>query len=143
MKHYNLIVCLLIGLIMCITMCCNRHHNSHISSTDIVVDSIDTIKMTPEESVNLMLDIRKEMVSSKHIDSVYMNMPEDIIMLIVYDNPDCDIAYVVKHYEEHKKYYEDILKQKETIEKLKEVKDSDSVKYEFTDTNNNVFIKKL
>lgn len=142
MKHYNLIVCLLIGLIMCITMCCNRH-NSHISSTNIVVDSIDTIKMTPEESVNLMLDIRKEMVSSRHVDSVYMNMPEDIIMLIVYDNPDCDIAYVVKHYEEHKKYYEDILKQKETIEKLKEVKDSDSVKYEFTDTDNDTFIKKL
>lgn len=139
MKHYNLTICLLVILLMCVTMCCNRH-NSHISSTDIVVDSIDTIKMTPEESVNLMLDIRKEMIESHHIDSIYMAMPEDIIMLIVYDNPEYDIAYVVKHYEEHKKYYEDVLKQKETIEKLKEVKDSDSIKYEFTD---NIFIKKL
>lgn len=120
MKHYNLTVCLLAIFIMCITMCCNRHSNTQVSPITIEqVDSVDTIKMTPMESVNMMLDIRKEMIESHHVDSVYMTMPEDIITLIVFDNPDCDIPYVVRHYEENIDYYTDVLKQKQKIEDYK------------------------
>ena len=120
MKHYNLTVYLLTIFIMCITMCCNRHSNTQVSPiTTEQVDSVDTIKMTPMESVNMMLDIRKEMIESHHVDSVYMTMPEDIITLIVFDNPDCDVSWVVKHYEENIDYYTDILKQKQKIEDYK------------------------
>lgn len=120
MKHYNLIICLLVILLTCVTMCCNKH-NSHASQQIITeqVDSVDTIKMTPMESVNMMLDIRKEMIESHHVDSVYMTMPEDIITLIVFDNPDCDVSWVVKHYEENIDYYTDVLKQKQKIEDCK------------------------
>lgn len=119
MKHYNLTICLLAIFIMCITMCCNRH-NPHVQQiTTEQVDSVDTIKMTPMESVNMMLDIRKEMIESHHVDSVYMTMPEDIITLIVFDNPDCDVSWVVKHYEENIDYYTDVLKQKQKIEDYK------------------------
>lgn len=120
MKHYNFTVCLLVIFLMCVTMCCNRH-NSRVSQqiTTEQVDSVDTIKMTPMESVNMMLDIRKEMIESHHIDSVYMTMPEDIITLIVFDNPDCDVSWVVKHYEENIDYYTDVLKQKQKIEDYK------------------------
>lgn len=119
MKHYKLTICLLTILLMCVTMCCNRHNPHAQQITTEQVDSVDTIKMTPMESVNMMLDIRKEMIESHHVDSVYMTMPEDIITLIVFDNPDCDISYVVRHYEENIDYYTDILKQKQKIEDYK------------------------
>lgn len=119
MKHYNLTICLLAILLMCVTMCCNRHNPHAQQITTEQVDSVDTIKMTPMESVNMMLDIRKEMIESHHVDSVYMTMPEDIITLIVFDNPDCDVSWVVKHYEENIDYYTDVLKQKQKIEDYK------------------------
>nr|DAO36410.1 MAG TPA: hypothetical protein [Bacteriophage sp.] len=119
MKHYNLTICLLVILLMCVTMCCNRHNPHAQQITTEQVDSVDTIKMTPMESVNMMLDIRKEMIESHHVDSVYMAMPEDIITLIVFDNPDCDVSWVVKHYEENTDYYTDVLKQKQKIEDYK------------------------
>lgn len=119
MKHYNLTICLLVILLMCVTMCCNRHNPHAQQITTEQVDSVDTIKMTPMESVNMMLDIRKEMIESHHVDSVYMSMPEDIITLIVFDNPDCDVSWVVKHYEENTDYYTDVLKQKQKIEDYK------------------------
>lgn len=119
MKHYNLTICLLAILLMCVTMCCNRHNPHAQQITTEQVDSVDTIKMTPMESVNMMLDIRKEMIESHHVDSVYMTMPEDIITLIVFDNPDCDVSWVVKHYEENINYYTDVLKQKQKIEDYK------------------------
>lgn len=119
MKHYKLTICLLTILLMCVTMCCNRHNPHAQQITTEQVDSVDTIKMTPMESVNMMLDIRKEMIESHHVDSVYMTMPEDIITLIVFDNPNCDISYVVRHYEENIDYYTDVLKQKQKIEDYK------------------------
>lgn len=119
MKHYNLTICLFVILLMCVTMCCNRHNPHAQQITTEQVDSVDTIKMTPMESVNMMLDIRKEMIESHHVDSVYMAMPEDIITLIVFDNPDCDVSWVVKHYEENTDYYTDVLKQKQKIEDYK------------------------
>lgn len=119
MKHYNLTICLLTILLMCVTMCCNRHNPHAQQITTEQVDSVDTIKMTPMESVNMMLDIRKEMIESHHVDSVYMTMPEDIITLIVFDNPDCDVFWVVKHYEGNIDYYTDVLKQKQKIEDYK------------------------
>ena len=119
MKHYKLTICLLAILLMCVTMCCNRHNPHAQQITTEQVDSVDTIKMTPMESVNMMLDIRKEMIESHYVDSVYMAMPEDIITLIVFDNPDCDISWVVKHYEENIDYYTDVLKQKQKIEDYK------------------------
>lgn len=119
MKHYNLTIYLLVILLMCVTMCCNRHNPHAQQITTEQVDSVDTIKMTPMESVNMMLDIRKEMIESHHVDSVYMAMPEDIITLIVFDNPDCDVSWVVKHYEENTDYYTDVLKQKQKIEDYK------------------------
>lgn len=119
MKHYNLTICLLVILLMCVTMCCNRHNPHAQQITTKQIDSVDTIKMTPMESVNMMLDIRKEMIESHHVDSVYMAMPEDIITLIVFDNPDCDVSWVVKHYEENIDYYTDVLKQKQKIEDYK------------------------
>lgn len=120
MKHYNLTICLLVILLMCVTMCCNRHNPRDAQQiTTEQVDSVDTIKMTPMESVNMMLDIRKEMIESHHVDSVYMAMPEDIITLIVFDNPDCDVSWVVKHYEGNIDYYTDVLKQKQKIEDYK------------------------
>ena len=118
MKH-KLTICLLTILFMCIIMCCNRHNPHAQQITTEQVDSVDTIKMTPMESVNMMLDIRKEMIESHHVDSVYMTMPEDIITLIVFDNPDCDVSWVVKHYEENIDYYTDVLKQKQKIEDYK------------------------
>lgn len=128
MKHYNLTVCLLAIFIMCITMCCNRHSNTQVSSiTTEQVDSVDTIKMTPMESVNMMLDIRKEMIESHHVDSMYMHMPEDVITLIVFDNPDCDISWVVKHYEENKQYYDNVIEQKKKIEEYKKKYTPDSI----------------
>ena len=119
MKHYNLTICLLVILLMCVTMCCNRHNPHAQQITTEQVDSVDTIKMTPMESVNMMLDIRKEMIENHHVDSIYMTMPEDIITLIVFDNPDCDVSWVVKHYEENIDYYTDVLKQKQKIEDYK------------------------
>lgn len=119
MKHYKLTVVLLTILLMCVLMCCNRHNPHAQQITTEQVDSVDTIKMTPMESVNMMLDIRKEMIESHHVDSVYMAMPEDIITLIVFDNPDCDVSWVVKYYEENIDYYTDILKQKQKIEDYK------------------------
>lgn len=119
MKHYKLTTYLLTILLMCTIMCCNRHNPHAQQITTEQVDSVDTIKMTPMESVNMMLDIRKEMIESHHVDSVYMAMPEDIITLIVFDNPDCDVSWVVKHYEENIDYYTDVLKQKQKIEDYK------------------------
>lgn len=119
MKHYNLTIYLSVISLMCVTMCCNRHNPHAQQITTEQVDSVDTIKMTPMESVNMMLDIRKEMIESHHVDSVYMTMPEDIITLIVFDNPDCDVSWVVKHYEENIDYYTDVLKQKQKIEDYK------------------------
>lgn len=119
MKHYKLTVCLLTILLMCVIMCCNRHNPHAQQITTEQVDSVDTIRMTPMESVNMMLDIRKEMIESHHVDSIYMTMPEDIITLIVFDNPDCDVSWVVKHYEENIDYYTDVLKQKQKIEDYK------------------------
>lgn len=119
MKHYNLTICLLAILLMCVTMCCNRHNPHAQQITTEQVDSVDTIRITPMESVNMMLDIRKEMIESHHVDSVYMTMPEDIITLIVFDNPDCDVSWVVKHYEENIDYYTDVLRQKQKIEDYK------------------------
>lgn len=118
-KQFKFTVLLLAILIMCVTMCCNRHNPHAQQITTEQVDSVDTIRMTPMESVNMMLDIRKEMIESHHVDSIYMTMPEDIITLIVFDNPDCDVSWVVKHYEENIDYYTDVLKQKQKIEDYK------------------------
>lgn len=127
MKHYKLTVCLLTILLMCVIMCCNRHNPHAQQITTEQVDSVDTIKMTPMESVNMMLDIRKEMIESHHVDSVYMAMPEDIITLIVFDNPDCDVSWVVKHYEENKQYYDDVIMQKKKIEEYRRQQHPDSI----------------
>lgn len=127
MKHYNLTICLLVILLMCVTMCCNRHNPHAQQITTEQVDSIDTIYMTPEESVNLMLNIRKDMIDSKHIDSVYITMPEDAIITIVLKNPDCDISHVVKEYETNRSYYDDLLERKQKIEKYKKLKEPDTI----------------
>lgn len=118
-QQFKFTVLLLAILTMCVVMSCNRHSRIEQPIITEQVDSVDTIKMTPMESVNMMLDIRKEMIESHHVDSVYMAMPEDIITLIVFDNPDCDVSWVVKHYEENIDYYTDVLKQKQKIEDYK------------------------
>lgn len=121
MKHFHFTLILLAVLIATIATCCDNIHRRAAKKQQIeqIIDTVDTIKMTPMESVNMMLDIRKEMIESYHVDSVYMAMPEDIITLIVFDNPDCDVSWVVKHYEENIDYYTDVLKQKQKIEDYK------------------------
>lgn len=127
MKQFKLITLLLAIFTMCVVMSCNRHSRVEQHSTIEQVDSVDTIKMTPMESVNMMLDIRKEMIDSHHVDSMYMHMPEDIITLIVFDNPDCDVSWVVKHYEENKQYYDNVIEQKKKIEEYKKKYTPDSI----------------
>lgn len=126
-QQFKFTVLLLAIFTMCVVMSCNRHSRVEQHSTIEQVDSVDTIKMTPMESVNMMLDIRKEMIDSHHVDSMYMHMPEDIITLIVFDNPDCDISWVVKHYEENKQYYDDVIMQKKKIEEYRRQQHPDSI----------------
>ena len=133
MKQFKFITLLLAIFTMCVVMSCNRHSRVEQPVITEQVDSVDTIKMTPMESVNMMLDIRKEMIDSHHIDSMYMHMPEDIITLIVFDNPDCDVSWVVKHYEENKQYYDNVIEQKKKIEEYKKKYTPDSLDKEKPD----------
>lgn len=129
MKHFNFTLILLAALIVTIATCCDNTHRraAKKQQTEQAIDTVDTIYMTPEESVNLMLDIRKDMIDSKHIDSVYITMPEDAIITIVLKNPDCDISHVVKEYETNRSYYDDLLERKQKIEKYKKLKEPDTI----------------
>lgn len=79
----------------------------------------EPIYTTPEESVELMLGIRNEMITNKIVDSTYINMPEEAIIVIVLQNPEFTVQEVVETYLHNQEYYNNILENKKKIEEYK------------------------
>lgn len=122
MKHFYKF-CLFIALIISVTVftCCNNNRKPISSHETEFIDTIPAIQSTPEEAVSLMLDIRKEIIETNYRDSVYITMPEDVIICIVMNNPDWDVEQVVNEYEKNKSYYNNILNIRDKIDKYRRI----------------------
>lgn len=122
MKHFYKF-CLFLALIISaiVFTCCNNNRKPITSHKTEFIDTIPAIQSTPEEAVSLMLDIRKEIIETNYQDSVYITMPEDVIICIVMNNPDWDVEQVVNEYEKNKNYYNNILNLRDKIDKYRRI----------------------
>lgn len=122
MKHFYKFYLFLALIISAIVFtCCNNNRKPISSHETEFIDTIPAIQSTPEEAVSLMLDIRKEIIETNYRDSVYITMPEDVIICIVMNNPDWDVEQVVNEYEKNKNYYNNILNIRDKIDKYRRI----------------------
>lgn len=131
MKNFYTSCVLAALLIMTLFTCCSpnprekyqQEMKEKIKQSEIV----ESYQETPEEACKIMLDLRREMIESQHIDSTYINMPVDAIICIILKYPDFTIEETVKEYERNIKYYTDLITQKDKIEKYKEKLKEESI----------------
>ena len=124
MKKTFYAFCVFIAItIMAMFTCCrsNNEHEDNQQGRLQKGDTVEIYKETPVEACTMMLQIKNEMIKSKHVDSVYIHMPTDAIICIVLKYPDYTIEDVVNEYEKNIKYYNEILKTKKEIEQYKEI----------------------
>lgn len=111
--------------ILIVSSCGPRERESLIVKKTIVEEP----EITPEQACTAMLDMRSEMIYQNHIDSVYINMPVEAIIVICLNNPEYTIEDIVKEYEGKIEYYTELLRQKALIEKYKSlIKNKQQVK---------------
>lgn len=103
------------------TSCSNKNVVSEemFKQTDSLLNIQENIYTTPEESVELMLEIRNDMITNKIVDSTYINMPEEAIIIIVLQHPEFTVHEVVEMYLNNQEYYNNILENKKKIEEYK------------------------
>ena len=107
---------LLMLSMLVVSSCELRERKTSISEKEI---KIEEPEISPEQACTAMLDIRNEMIYQDHIDSVYVNMPVEAIIVICLNNPEYTVEDVVKEYESKIEYYTELLRQKALIEKYK------------------------
>ena len=59
------------------------------------------------------------MITNKIVDSTYINMPEEAIIVIVLQNPEFTVHEIVETYLHNQEYYNSILENKKKIEEYK------------------------
>lgn len=113
--YFSLVLLMLSILI--VSSCRPREVKSPIIKESIIEEQE---KETPEQVCTTMLEMRNEMIYQDHIDSMYINMPVEAIIVICLNNPEYTVEDVVKEYESKIEYYTELLRQKALIEKYKE-----------------------
>lgn len=111
--YFSLVLLMLSVLI--VSSCKPREQKSLIQKETVIEE-----QETPEQVCTTMLEMRNEMIYQDHIDSVYVNMPVEAIIVICLNNPTYTIEDIVKEYESKIEYYTELLRQKTLIEKYKE-----------------------
>lgn len=110
--YFSLVLLMLSVLI--VSSCKQYEQKSPTIKKTIVEEEI-----TPEQACTAMLSIRNDMIYQEHIDSVYISMPVEAIIVICLNNPEYTVEEVVKEYEGKIEYYTELLRQKALIEKYK------------------------
>lgn len=105
----------LLMLSILIVSSCKQHERKSPTIKKTIVEE----EITPEQACTAMLDMRNDMIYQEHIDSVYISMPVEAIIVICLNNPEYTVEEVVKEYEGKLEYYTELLKQKALIEKYK------------------------
>ena len=121
-KFYHLcLMCAIMLSALVFTCCSNKSVVSEemFKQTDSLLNMQENVYTTPEESVELMLGIRNDMIINKIVDSTYINMPEEAIIVIVLQNPEFTVHEVVEMYLNNQEYYNNILENKKKIEEYK------------------------
>lgn len=131
MKNFYTSCVLAALLIVTLFTCCSPNpretYKQHMQEKIKQNETVKSYQETPEEACKIMLDLRREMIESQHIDSTYINMPIDAIICIILKYPDFTIEETVKEYERNIKYYTDLITQKDKIEKYKEKLKEESI----------------
>lgn len=78
--------------------------------------------ITPEQNVEEMLNIRNKMIEQKYLDSIYITMPDEAIIMIASKNLDCSIYDVANEYIQNKTSYDNIIIEINRIESYKKHK---------------------
>lgn len=78
--------------------------------------------ITPEQNAEEMLNIRNEMIEQKYLDSIYITMPDEAIIMIASKNLDCSIYDVANEYIQNKTSYDNIIIEMNRIESYKKHK---------------------
>lgn len=118
--HFCLMCAIMLSALV-FTSCSNKNVVSEemFKQTDSLLNIQENIYTTPEESVELMLEIRNDMITNKIVDSTYINMPEEAIIIIVLQHPEFTVHEVVEMYLNNQEYYNNILENKKKIEEYK------------------------
>ena len=116
--------CLMAALLIAtLFTCCSPNprekHQQEIKEKIEQSNTVEPYQETPEEACKIMLEVREEMINSKHIDSTYINMPIDAIICIILKYPNFTVEETVKEYERNIEYYTDLIMQKDKIEHYK------------------------
>lgn len=106
----------LLTLSILIVSSCKQHERESLTIKKTIVEEPE---ITPEQACTAMLDMRSEMIYQSHIDSVYINMPVEAIIVICLNNPEYTVEDIVKEYEGKIEYYTELLRQKALIEKYR------------------------
>lgn len=80
------------------------------------------INITPEQNAEEMLKIRNEMIEQKYLDSIYITMPDEAIIMIASKNLDCSIYDVANEYIQNKTSYDNIIIEMNRIQSYKKHK---------------------
>lgn len=105
MKRFALIAFMTV-LTVClamITTCCT---NKKSRTKQIKPVTVDTFVYTPEQAACEMLQLQDDIIYRYKIDSVFRQMPEDIVIRITLNHPEWTIEQVVDEYINNKKRYD-------------------------------------
>lgn len=75
--------------------------------------------ITPEQNAEEMLKIRNEIIEQKYLDSIYITMPDEAIIMIASKNLDCSIYDVANEYIQNKTSYDNIIIEMNRIQSYK------------------------
>lgn len=119
MKRFYLI-CLLSTMVIAIaTITGCRETKKEYNLENVYTDSIDTIQVNPQMVANQMLEQKEFMNQCYIIDSVFRQMPDEIIVTISLKNPDYSYSDITTEYLKRKKEYDEWYKKYFEIEKFK------------------------
>lgn len=123
MKRFTLTVLMTVFtvcLAMIATCCTNKE--SRIKQIKPVM--VDTFVYTPEQAACEMLQLQEDIMYRYKIDSVFRQMPKDIVVRITLNHPEWTIEQVVDEYINNKKRYDG---DRADYEKIKRFNNPDTI----------------
>ena len=99
---------------------------TQVKSDETDITNLDTVYINKEQVIQDMLDIQQMSIEQHVLDSTFLKIPKDIIVLILYNNINRSSYEITKEYLRNKEFYDDwLIKHKEvnnfnTIQKKQE-----------------------
>lgn len=123
MKRFTLTV-LMTVFTVCLAMIATCCTNKESRTEQIEPVMVDTFVYTPEQAACEMLQLQEDIMYRYKIDSVFRQMPKDIVVRITLNHPEWTIEQVVDEYINNKKRYDG---DRADYEKIKRFNNPDTI----------------